>query len=94
MRIGQKTQRTRVWAKRGTRPRQITDLRTGCAYLFGAICPERRTGAAIVMQRADTQGMQHHLDEISAGADVGADLVEVMLHALGVGALQDRKSVV
>ena len=60
MRIGQKTQRTRVWAKRGTRPRQVADLRTGCAYLFGAICPERRTGAAIVMQRADTQGMQRN----------------------------------
>jgi hypothetical protein len=25
----------------------------GCAYLFGAICPQRETGAAIVMQRAD-----------------------------------------
>jgi len=42
----------------------VADLRTGCAYLFGAICPERQTGAAVVMQRADTQGMQHHLDEI------------------------------
>ena len=57
MRIGQKTQRTRVWAKRGSRPRQVADLRTGCAYLFGAICPQRQTGAAIVMQRADTQSM-------------------------------------
>ena len=28
MRVGQKTQRTRVWAKRGTRPRQTVDLRT------------------------------------------------------------------
>jgi transposase len=66
MRVGQKTQRTRIWARKGTRPRQVTDLRTGCVYLFGAICPERQTGAAVVMQRADTQGMQHHLDEISA----------------------------
>ena len=66
MRIGQKTQRTRIWARKGTRPRQVTDLRTGCVYLFGAICPQRQTGAAVVMQRADTQGMQHHLNEISA----------------------------
>lgn len=78
MRIGQKTQRTRVWARRGTRPRQVTDLRTGCAYLFGAICPARRTGAAVVMQRADTQGMQHHLDEISANVSPGAHAVLVL----------------
>jgi hypothetical protein len=78
MRVGQKTQLTRVWARRGTRPRQVTDLRTSCAYLFGAICPERQTGAAVVMQRADTQGMQHHLDEISANIAPGAHAVLVL----------------
>jgi len=35
------------------------------AYLFGAICPARGTGAAVVMPRADTPAMQHHLDEIA-----------------------------
>ena len=78
MRVGQKTQRTRVWATRGTRPRQVTDLRTGCAYLFGAICPQRRTGAAVVMQRADTEGMQHHLDEISLTVAPKAHAVVVL----------------
>lgn len=78
MRIGQKTQRTRVWARRGTRPRQVADLRTGCAYLFGAICPARRPGAAVVQQRADTQGMQHHLDQISANVGPGAHAVLVL----------------
>ena len=42
----------------------MTDLRTQSAYLFGAICPELGTGAAVVMPRADTEAMQHHLDEI------------------------------
>jgi hypothetical protein len=78
MRVGQKTCRTRVWARRGTRPRQVTDLRTGCAYLFGAICPERATGAAIVMQRADTFSMQRHLEEISANVASGAHAVLVL----------------
>ena len=32
---------------------------------FGAICPERGTGAAVAMPNADTQAMQHHLDEIA-----------------------------
>jgi hypothetical protein len=65
MRLGQKNPRTRRWARRGTRPRALADLRTKSAYLFGAICPKRGAGAAVVMPRADTQAMQHHLDEIA-----------------------------
>lgn len=65
MRLGQKNPRTRRWARRGTRPCATTDLRTKSAYLFGAICPARGIGAAIVMPRADTEAMQHHLDEIA-----------------------------
>ena len=78
MRVGQKTHRTRRWARTGTRPRQVADLRTGCAYLYGAICPERGTGAAMVMQRADTQGMQLHLDEISANIAPGAHAILIL----------------
>ena len=32
---------------------------------FGAICPERGTGAAVVMRRANTHAVQQHLDEIA-----------------------------
>lgn len=78
MRVGQKTHRTRLWARCGTRPRQIADLRTGCAYLFGAICPERGAGAAMVMHRADTQGMQLHLAEISANIAPGAHAILIL----------------
>jgi putative transposase len=65
MRLGQKNPRTRRWAPRGTRPRATADLRTKSAYLFGAICPARGVGAAIVMPQADTEAMRHHLDEIA-----------------------------
>jgi hypothetical protein len=65
MRLGQKNPRTRRWARRGTRPRALADLRTTSAYLFGAICPQPGTGAAVLMPRADTQAMQHHLDQIA-----------------------------
>ena len=34
-------------------------------------------------------GLIEDKDGVSAGAHVGADLIEVMLHALGVGALHD-----
>ena len=78
MRVGQKTHRTRIWGKTGTRPRQVADLRTGCAYLFGAICPERGAGAALTTQRADTWAMQLHLDEISANVAPGAHAVVLL----------------
>jgi hypothetical protein len=48
-RVGQQGTLTRIWAKRGTRPRIKRDRRFTWAYLFGAICPARGTGAALVM---------------------------------------------
>ena len=78
MRLGQKNPRTRRWARRGTRPRALADLRTKSAYLFGAICPQRGTGAAVVMPRADTQAMQHHLGEIASNLAPKAHAVVVL----------------
>lgn len=64
-RLGQKNGRVRIWARKGTRPRLPADQRYENAYLFGAICPKRGTGAALMLPRANTQAMQLHLDEIS-----------------------------
>ena len=72
MRLGQKNAIVRQWARTGTRPRQPKDQRYQNAYLFGAICPARGTGAAVVMPRADTEAMQCHLDEISHAVSQGA----------------------
>ncbi len=65
-RIGQKNKITRRWAPRGTRPRAPKDQRTKSVYIFGAICPERGVGAALVLPHCNTQAMQWHLDEISS----------------------------
>lgn len=78
MRLGQKNTRVRQWALKGTRPRQPADQRYENAYLFGAICPARGTGAAIMMPRADTHAMQLHLQEIGAGVTPGAHAVVIM----------------
>jgi hypothetical protein len=64
-RIGQKNGIVRQWAKTGSRPRQPADQRYESAYLFGAICPARGTGAALAMPHANTEAMQLHLDEIA-----------------------------
>ena len=75
MRIGQKNGTVRQWARRGSRPRQPADQRYESAYLFGAICPARGTGAALALPYADTQAMQLHLDEIGRTVARGAHAV-------------------
>jgi transposase len=74
-RIGQKNGIVRQWARRGSRPRQPADQRYDSAYLFGAICPARGTGAGLAMPYADTEAMQLHLDEISRTVARGAHAV-------------------
>ena len=74
-RIGQKNGMVRQWAKRGSRPRQPADQRYDSAYLFGAICPARGTGAGLALPYADTQAMQLHLNEISRTVARGAHAV-------------------
>jgi transposase len=64
MRVGQKNGLVYQWAKKGTRPRQPKDQRCENAYLFGAVCPSRDTGVALIMPNADTEAMQKHIDEI------------------------------
>ena len=71
-RIGQKNGLVYQWAKKGSRPRQPKDQRYENAYLFGAICPARDMGAAVVMPYADTFAMQTHLDEISRHITAGS----------------------
>jgi hypothetical protein len=47
-RVGQKGGHTYIWAKVGSRPPMIRDNRHDSAYIFGAICPDRAVGAAII----------------------------------------------
>ena len=63
-RVGQQGTLTRVWAKRGSRPRAPRDRRFEWAYLFGAVCPERSVGAAIVMPEVNIAAMNEHMAEI------------------------------
>jgi transposase len=78
MRVGQKNSLVYQWAKKGSRPRQPKDQRYENAYLFGAVCPGRGTGAALVMPYADTEAMQKHLDEISRAVAPGAHALVIL----------------
>ena len=58
MRVGQKNKLTYRWARKGSRPRAAHDQRTQSTYLFGAVCPERGAGAALVLPACNTEAMQ------------------------------------
>ena len=77
-RFGQKGTLTRRWALRGSRPRVVRDHRFKSAYLFGAVCPERDTGAAVIVSRANTEAMSLLLEEVSRAVTPGAHGVVLM----------------
>ena len=67
-----------VWARIGSRPRAPRDTRYEWAYLFGAVCPERAVGAALVMPYADSEAMNLHLQEIGRAVTPGAHAILVL----------------
>jgi hypothetical protein len=74
-RVGQQGTLTYVWARRGSRPPAVRDNRHDSAWLFGAICPKRRTGAAIIMPAVSSEAMAEHLREIGRQVAPGAHAV-------------------
>jgi transposase len=64
-RVGQKGTHAYIWAPIGSRPLMVHDNRHTSAYLFGAICPARGVGAAMIVPHANTEAMNLHLQEIS-----------------------------
>ena len=56
----------------------MRDTRYEWAYIFGAVCPERATGAALILPFADTEAMNLHLAEIARTIAPGAHAVLVL----------------
>jgi transposase len=77
-RVGQQGTLSRLWARKGSHPRAPKDCRCAWAYIFGAVCPARATGAAIVMPYANTDAMSAHLVEISRHVSPGAHAILVV----------------
>ena len=74
-RVGQKGTHSYIWAPIGSRPLMPRDNRHTSAYLFGAICPDRAVGAAIIMPYVNAEAMYEHLKAISAQVAPGAHAV-------------------
>ena len=77
-RVGQQGTLTYTWADKGSRPPAPRDCRYSWAYISGAVCPARGTGAALVMPYADKQAMTLHLAEISQAVAPGAHAVVII----------------
>jgi hypothetical protein len=77
-RVGQTGRVCRRWFERGMRPRGVRDLRHEAAYLFGAVCPERDTGVALVLPTVSAAAMQAMLDELGQAVAPGAHAVVLM----------------
>ena len=56
----------------------MRDTRYEWAYLFGAACPARGVGAALVLPRANTRAMNLHLAEIASTVAPGAHALVVL----------------
>jgi hypothetical protein len=77
-RVGQQGTLTHVWARRGSRPPAVRDNRHDSARLFGAVCPQRRVGAAVIVPAVNSEAMAEHLTEVSAQVAPGAHAVPLL----------------
>ncbi len=82
-RVGQKTQITRRWGRRGTRPVALQDQRTASTYIFGAICPRLGKAAGLILPECNIEAMNLHLAEIASHVSKGAHAALVLDKAGG-----------
>lgn len=68
-RVGQQGSMSRVWAAKGTRPRVVRQRQFLSTYIFGACCPAKDKGCALILPECTTGMMQLHLDEISKNVE-------------------------
>jgi hypothetical protein len=61
----------RRWFQRGMRPRMVKDQRYRSAYIFGAVCPARDTGAALVLTHVSVAAMNLLLEEVASQVPAG-----------------------
>ncbi|MFK7873651.1 MAG: transposase, partial [Oligoflexales bacterium] len=68
-RVGQQVSLTRTWATKGTRPRLVRKNQFISTYIFGAVCPSKDKGCALILPQTNTGTMQLHLEQISLQVD-------------------------
>ncbi|MDC2890162.1 IS630 family transposase [Psychrosphaera algicola] len=77
-RFGQQNTTTRVWAKKGTRPRAVKQQQFEYAYLFGAVCPRNGRTEALITPYVNKEVMTLHMEQISKATPIGRHAVVIM----------------
>jgi transposase len=65
VRVGQKGKVVKRWAEKGSSPRAVVHGGFKSAWLYGAFCPARDTGVAIVVEAVNAEAMSAHLAVLS-----------------------------
>src|SRR5919199_1482737 len=77
-RVGQKGRLTHVWYQKGERPRGVRQQGFASAHLFGAVCPERGEGVALVLPEVSTVAMDVFLAELARAVPAGTHAALVL----------------
>jgi hypothetical protein len=77
-RFGQQNTTTRIWAKKGTRPRVVQQQQFEYAYLFGAVCPSTGATEALISPVVNKEVMRLHLEQISKATIEGRYAVVIV----------------
>lgn len=77
-RFGQQNTTTRLWAKKGSRPRAVRQQQFDSAYLFGAVCPATGATEALIAPWVNKDIMTKHLEQISKRTEEGRMAVVIM----------------
>ena len=77
-RFGQQNTTTRLWAKKGSRPRAVKQQQFEYAYLFGAVCPATGETEALVTPCVNQEIMRIHLENISKRTPAGRHALVIM----------------
>lgn len=70
-RIGQQGSLSRIWAKRGSRPRKVRQQQFISTYIYGAACHDTGESFALILPYTNTDSMNKFLDEFSLTIDSG-----------------------
>lgn len=69
---------TRVWARKGSRPRAVKQQQFEYGYLFGAVCPATGQTEAFITPLVNKAMMTEHLSQISKATPQGRHAVVII----------------
>lgn len=80
-RVGQQGSLSRIWAKRGTRPRKVKQQQFISTYIYGAACHTTGQSCALILPYVNTSAMNKFLSELSSVVESGRHVALIVDNA-------------